>query len=74
MDKRQKVIRLTESDLHDIVKESVERILKESGHEWWREEDWNPNHPDYVGSEDEDDDNFDAEEYYKKKYGGELHY
>ena len=40
-----KLIRLTESDLHRIVKESVNRILKESGHEWWREEDWNPNYP-----------------------------
>jgi hypothetical protein len=26
-----KIIRLTESDLHDIVKESVNRILKENG-------------------------------------------
>jgi len=46
-----KVIRLTESDLHRIVKESVKKIIKESGHEWWREEDWNPNYP---GDDDED--------------------
>jgi hypothetical protein len=49
-----KLIRLTESDLHKIVKESVNRILKESGHEWWREEDWNPN---YTSDDDEETDN-----------------
>ena len=49
-----KLIRLTESDLHRIVKESVNRILKESGHEWWREEDWNPNYP---SDDDEETDN-----------------
>lgn len=40
-----KVIRLTESDLHRIIKESVKKIIKESGHEWWKEEDWNPQYP-----------------------------
>jgi len=29
-----KLIRLTESDLHNIVKESVNRVLKESGYEY----------------------------------------
>ena len=29
-----KLIRLTESDLHKIVKESVEKILRESGYEY----------------------------------------
>lgn len=47
-----KVIKLTESDLHRIVKESVRRIIKE--HEWWREEDWNPNYP---SDDDEETDN-----------------
>ena len=30
-----KTIRLTESDLHRVVKESVKRILKESNETWW---------------------------------------
>ena len=40
-----KVIKLTENDLHRIIKESVKKIIKESGHEWWKEEDWNPQYP-----------------------------
>ena len=63
------IIRLTESDLHKIVKESVNRILKEN--ETWREEDWNPSHPDYkrLDDDDEDDDLDWDERYYEKKYG-----
>ena len=49
------IIRLTESDLHRLVRESVRNILKESGHEGWREEDWNPNYP----SDDDEDDGLD---------------
>ena len=72
---RKQIIRLTESDLHKIIKKSVSKILRESGHEWWREEDWNPNHPDYRSSEDDlDDDKFDPDEYYEKYYGGKLSY
>ena len=59
-----KIIRLTESDLHRIVKESVNKILRESGHEWWREEDWNPNHPDYNDGTDESDEPYDFDERY----------
>ena len=47
---KKNVIRLTESDLHGIIKESVKRILNE--HEWWREEDWNENYPDDDYDED----------------------
>ena len=63
-----RIIRLTESDLHRIVKESVNKILRESGHEGWEEEYWNPNHPDYNDGTDESDepDDFD-ERYYKYK-------
>ena len=52
------IIRLTESDLHKLVKESVQQILKE--HEWWREEDFNPNYP-----EDEDEPEEDPMDAYK---------
>lgn len=37
------IIRLTESDLHNIIKNSVNKILRE--HEGWNEEDWNPCYP-----------------------------
>lgn len=36
---KKQVIRLTEGDLHKIIKESVNKILKESGHLYWRDED-----------------------------------
>lgn len=49
---KKNIIRLTESDLHGIIKESVKRILNE--HEWWRKEDWNENCP-----EGDDEDPFD---------------
>lgn len=53
-----KIIRLTESDLHQIVKESVNKILTE--HEWWNEEDWNPNYPKDENPYDDYDDPLDA--------------
>ncbi len=31
------IIRLTESDLHRIVRESVKKIIKENAHDYWRE-------------------------------------
>ena len=54
-----KVIRLTESDLHRIIKESVKKIIKESGHEWWKEEDWNPQYPKDDSDEETDNDKVD---------------
>lgn len=50
-----KVIRLTESDLHNIIKKSVQKVLNE--HEGWKEEDWNSNYP-YEDDDYEDDDPF----------------
>ena len=47
------IIRLTETDLHKLVKESVQQILKE--HEWWREEDFNPNYPEDKDEPEEED-------------------
>lgn len=37
-----KLIRLTESDIHNLVKESVRRILKEAGHLYWKDDDGTP--------------------------------
>jgi hypothetical protein len=34
-------IRLTESDLHRVIKESVKRILSEAGHLYYKDEDGN---------------------------------
>ena len=63
-----KIVRLTESDLHKIIKKSVEKIIRESGHEGWREEDWNPYHPDYKDGTDEYDEPEDFDEkYYEDK-------
>jgi hypothetical protein len=42
-----KLIRLTESDLHRIVKETVNRVLKEGNETWWGVwsiETWNQKH------------------------------
>lgn len=38
-----KINYLTENKLHQIIKESIDKVLSEN--EWWREEDWNPNYP-----------------------------
>jgi len=48
------IIRLTESDLHNIIKNSVNKILRE--HEGWNEEDWNPCYP----KDEKDDDGYDT--------------
>ena len=69
-----KIIRLTESDLHKIVKESVEKILKEgvpdpSDYLWggpdpsdylWDE----PGNRDFEHNDEEDDEPFDFDEKY----------
>jgi hypothetical protein len=59
------------SDNFKTVQEAVNKILKEN--ETWREEDWNPSHPDYKRLDDDDEDDekeWDSERYYEKKYGG----
>ena len=38
MRNRRNTIRLNESTLHKIIKESVKRVLRESGHLYWRDE------------------------------------
>jgi hypothetical protein len=38
---KKQVIRLTEGDLHKIIKESVKNVLKEAGHLSWKDEDGN---------------------------------
>ena len=45
LDMNKKLIRLTESDLHKIIKASVNNILRES--EWYDHHD-----PDYMGGEE----------------------
>ena len=39
---RKKLIRLTESDLHNIIEDSVRKILKEEIYDDYDEEDYNP--------------------------------
>lgn len=53
-----KIIRLTESDLHRIVKESVERILREDvlGNDWREKEDNNEVMNNYEAFEAQQDD------------------
>jgi hypothetical protein len=58
-----KIIRLTESDLHRIVKESVERILREDvlGNDWREKEDNNEvmnNYEAFEAQQDEKDNNW----------------
>jgi hypothetical protein len=58
-----KIIRLTESDLHRIVKESVERILREDvlGNDWREKEDNNEvmnNYEAFETQQDEKDNNW----------------
>jgi hypothetical protein len=79
-----KIIRLTESDLRKIVKESASRVIKE-----WL--DYVPDPSDFLDQDpyydnyfDEDgveydsegnpieDDEFDPDEYYERHYGGKL--
>ena len=59
-----KIIRLTESDLHKIVRESVKRIVREG--------DWNTGDPyeDYMDRErEENDPNYeDPLDYYPEMY------
>lgn len=81
-----KIIRLTESDLRKIVKESASRVIKE-----WL--DYVPDPSDFLDQDpyydnyfDEDgveydyegnpieDDEFDPDEYYERHYGGKLNY
>jgi hypothetical protein len=51
------IIRLTESDLHKIVKESIGKILKEiEGGCWDKEELWNIHHPEFDNGENDDED------------------
>ena len=60
---KKQIIRLTEGDLHRIIKESVKRILKE---------DYNPFSEEYLGKHSEDSGNdFDLDGHYDflKKYG-----
>ena len=58
------IIRLTESDLHKIVKESVEKILKEGVPDpsdyLWDE----PGNRDFEHNDEEDDEPFDFDEKY----------
>ena len=37
-----KTIRLTESDLHRVIRESVKRVIKEAGHLYWTDDDGTP--------------------------------
>ena len=63
-------IKANKEELRECLRNAVARIIAESGHEGWREEDWNPNHPDYRGREEEDEtdepEDFD-ERYYEKR-------
>lgn len=53
---KKQLIRLTEGDLHRIIKESIKRILKEE---------YNPFHEEYSGKHSEDSENdFDLDGYY----------
>ena len=36
--KKKQIVRLTESDLHRVIKESVKRVLNEAGHLYWKDE------------------------------------
>jgi hypothetical protein len=76
-----KIIRLTESDLHRIVKKSVNKIIKEWGEYVPDPSDFLDQDPYYQNYFDEDgveydfegnpieDDEFDDERYYNEKYG-----
>lgn len=73
-----KIIRLTESDLHKIVKESVHRILKEGvpdPSDFLDQDPFYDNYFDEDGNEYDyegnpiDDDDFDDEAYYSR-HGG----
>lgn len=76
-----KIIRLTESDLHRIIKESVNTIIKEWGEYIPDPSDFLDQDPYYQNYFDEDgveydfegkpieDDEFDDERYYNEKYG-----
>jgi hypothetical protein len=73
-----KIIRLTESDLHKIVKESVQRILKEGvpdPSDFLDQDPFYDNYFDEDGNEYDyegnpiDDDDFDDEAYYSR-HGG----
>lgn len=78
-----KIIRLTESDLHKIVKESVQRILKEGVPD---PSDFLDQDPFYANYFDEDgveydfegnpieEPEFDPDEYYERHHGGKLNY
>ena len=74
-----KIIRLTESDLHQIVKESVNRILKEGvpdPSDFLSQDPYYDNYFDENGVEYDfegnpiEDDEFDDDMYYMNKYGG----
>ena len=46
--KNKKVIRLTETDLHNIIKKSVKKIIKESFHNNPYEDDWDEEKTDII--------------------------
>lgn len=39
---RRNRIKITESDLHKIIRESVKRVLNEAGHLYWEDDEGNP--------------------------------
>ena len=58
-----KIIRLTESDLHKIVKESVNRIIRE----WNGDRDINPDDDEYDINQYDETDNEKVDRYHKER-------